>query len=61
MLKMRLRALDGEFGKSGEALTAHYDTWLWAVAECHITHRRTGPPKKKHKGESLTTSPIIVD
>ena len=50
MLKMRLRALDGELGKSGEALTAHYDKWLWAVAECHITHRRTGAPKKQHKG-----------
>lgn len=59
MLKMRLRALDGELGKSGEALTAHYDKWLWAVAECHITHRRTGPPKKKHKGESFATSPIV--
>ena len=29
------------------------------MAECHITHRRTGPPKKKHKGESFATSPIV--
>ena len=61
MLKQRLEDLDGEIGQTGEALKKHYNNWLWAVAECHITHRRTGSPKKKHKGAPLASSAITEE
>ena len=39
-LKTRLASLSGELGPSGDALSAnHPNSWLWAVAETHITHR----------------------
>ena len=56
-LKDCLASLSGELGPSGDALISqHPNTWLWAVAETHITHRhfaQDGPAKRrKCKGAS---------
>ena len=41
-LKESLAALDGNLGESGESLKSeHPNTWFLAVAEAHITHRKT--------------------
>ena len=65
-LRDRLQSLVGDLGQAGHSLlNNHYETWLLAVAEAHITHLElaepasllanpaSGPKKKRrHKGKS---------
>ena len=55
-LKDRLNSLQGDLGKSGRFLMHnHPDTWLWAVAEAHVTLRHCAAPRtvKRRKGAPL--------
>ena len=60
LLKDRLYDLTEELGNAGAALCEdHYNSWLWAVVECHITHRKFGAQKrqsKKRKGAPLESA-----